>query len=164
PIKTYYALDLSGIAAVNDSVGGVDVVSPETIQMFTEGESYHLEGKNAEHFVRLRDRTRVDSSLLRLERQKIYAKGFISTMMGSIKKDITSSVRVFNESAPYSVTNLDASKVLFLATELVTGGSLDTEMKTIPGKMRLDEGLARYDIDEDAFFRQFLSVFYEPMQ
>ena len=85
-------------------------------------------------------------------------------MMGSIKKDITSSVRVFNESAPYSVTNLDASKVLFLATELVTGGSLDTEMKTIPGKMRLDEGLARYDIDEDAFFRQFLSVFYEPMQ
>ncbi len=164
PIKTYYALDLSGIAAVNDSVGGVDVVSPETIQMFTEGESYHLEGKNAKHFVRLRDRTRVDSSLLRLERQKIYARGFISTMMDSIKKDITSSVRVFNESAPYSVTNLDASKVLFLATELVTGGSLDTEMKTIPGKMRLDEGLARYDIDEDAFFQQFLSVFYEPMQ
>jgi hypothetical protein len=84
-------------------------------------------------------------------------------MMSSIKQDITSAVRVFNDSAPYSVTNLNASKVSFLATELVTGGSLDTEMKTIPGKMRLDNGLARYDIDEDAFFEQFLNTFYEPM-
>ena len=163
PIKTYYALDLAGIAAVNDSVGGVDVVSPETIEMFTKGESYHLEGRNAEHFVRLRDKSRVDSSLLRLERQKVYTKGFISTMMDSLKKDITSAVRVFNESAPYSVTNLSASKVSYLATELVTGSKLDTEMKTIPGKMTMDGEWARYDIDENAFFEQFLSVFYDPM-
>lgn len=163
PIKTYYALDLAGIAAVNDSVGGVDVVSPETIQMFTEGESYHLEGKNAEHFVRLRDQKRVDASMLRLERQKVYAKGFISTMMDGLKKDITSAVSVFNESAPYSVTNLTAAKVSYLATELVTGNKLQTEMATIPGKISLDNGLARYDIDENAFFEQFLSVFYQPL-
>ena len=80
PVNTYYALDLDGIAAVNDSVGGVDVVSPETIGPFTEGESYHLEGKLSENFVRLRDKSGVDSSMKRLERQKIYAKGFLSTM------------------------------------------------------------------------------------
>ena len=55
PINTYFSLDLDGISALNDSVGGVDVVSPETIGEFVEGESYHLVGQQAESFVRTRD-------------------------------------------------------------------------------------------------------------
>ena len=163
PVKTYFSLDLDGISAVNDSVGGVDVVSPETISEFKEGESYHLEGVAAEHFVRVRDQEKLDASLLRLERQKVYAKSFMNTMMQSIKSDVTSAVRVFNESAPYSCTNLNASRVSYLAAELAFGGSMNTELITVQGKMTYNEstGLAEYNIDQEKFFEQFLSVYYE---
>ena len=161
PIKTYFALDLDGIAAVNDSVGGVDVVSPETIEYFIEGEQYHLMGKDAENFVRLRDKSSIDSSLKRLERQKVYARGFMAKMMSSIKKDVTSAVRVFNESAPYSCTNMTAAKVSYLASEVALGGSMATDMMTVPGTMSYENELARYDIAEKEFFEQFLSVYYE---
>lgn len=163
PVKTYYALDLDGIAALNDAVGGVDVVSPETIGNFVESESYHLEGQQAERFVRDRDKSQIDSSLKRLERQKVYARGFLSTMTASIKQDITSAVSVFNESAPYSCTNLNAAKVSYLAKEVAFGGGMSTEMVSIPGEISYDGELARYAIDEKAFFEQFLSVYYEKM-
>ena len=163
PVNTYYALDLDGIAAVNDSVGGVDVASPETIGPFTEGESYHLEGKLSENFVRLRDKSGVDSSMKRLERQKIYAKGFLSTMTKKLKGDITSAITVYNESSPYSCTNLNAAKVTYLAAEFMFGGGMDTELLTMPGELSYDNQYARFNIDEEKFFEQFLSVYYERM-
>ncbi len=163
PVKTYYTLDLDGIAAMNDAVGGVDVVSPETIAEFVEGESYHLEGKQAESFVRSRDKSKVESSLQRLERQKVYARGFLTTMSSTLKKDITKAVSLFNESAPYSITNLNAAKVTYLAKEFAFGGGMSAEMASVPGTMSYDGELARYTVDEKAFFEQFLSVYYEKM-
>lgn len=163
PVRTYYALDLEGIAAMNDCVGGIDVVSPETISEFVEGENYHLMGKQAELFVRARDKSSYDSSLKRLERQKVYARGFISTMLSMIKRDITSAVSVFNDSAPYSCTNLNAAKVAYLAKEFAFGGAMDTDMVSVPGKMGNDGKYAEYKIDEKAFFELFLSVYYEKM-
>ena len=161
PVKTYYALDLDGIAAMNDCVGGIDVVSPETITSFVKGESYHLVGRQAEHFVRDRDQTTVNASLQRLERQKVYAKSFLATMLSKIKSDVTSAVSVFNDSAPYSCTNLNAAKVAYLAKEFAFGGGMTTEMISIPGKMENNNDRAEYKIDENAFFEQFLSVYYE---
>ena len=163
PIKTYYALDLDGIAEVNDSVGGVDVVSPETIGPFTDGESYHLEGKQSENFVRLRDKSDIQSSMKRLERQKVYANSFMSTMAKKIKSDLTSAVSVYNESAPYSCTNLNAAKVTYLASEFAFGGGMSTEILTVPGELTYDNQYARFNIDEEKFFEQFLSVYYERM-
>ena len=53
PIKTYVSLNLDGFQDINDSVGGVDVVSPETISFFTEGEEYHLDGVMAREPTRI---------------------------------------------------------------------------------------------------------------
>lgn len=163
PINTYFALDLDGIAEVNDAIGGVDVVSPETIGQFTEGEKYHLEGDQAEKFVRDRSKTEVNASMKRLERQKVYARSFMSTMTSTIKKDVTKTISVYNETSPYSCTNLNAAKVTYLASEFVAGKGMSSKISSVPGKISLDEatGLARYDIDQEKFFELFLSVYYE---
>ena len=161
PIKTYYSLDLDGIAAMNDSVGGVDVTSPETIGSFTEGGRYHLQGALAESFVRTRRQDRVDANMLRLTRQKEYARGFMAQMLSAVKKDVFSSVNIFNESAPYSCTNLNASHVTYLATEFAFAGSPDMEILTVPGEMIFDNDVPRYKVDEEKFFEQFLNVYYE---
>ena len=111
----------------------------------------------------MRDTSRLDSSLLRLERQKVYANSFLKKMTKNIKSDITSAVTLFNESSPYSCTNLSASKVAYLARELAFEGGMTTEMQSVPGKISYDGKLAKYEVDNEKFFEQFLSIYYEKM-
>lgn len=165
PIKSYFALDLDGIAAMNDAVGGVDVTSPETIDYFVDGESYHLEGSQAEKFVRARSHDRIDANLLRMERQKVYATAYMNKIIAETKNDITTPVDIFNASSPYSCTNLNPSKIAYLASEIVTGSGMDFEMKNIEGSLTQDENqYARFHIDEDALFELFLSIYYNKME
>lgn len=165
PVSTYYSLDLDGIAAMNDAVGGVDVVSPETINKFKEGQQYHLQGGDAESFVRDRVHDRADANMLRMQRQQVYARSFMNTVMSSVRKNPSVAVDLFNESAPYSCTNLNAAKVMYLAQDIVLHGSLSAEIVTVPGKTTLNANeQAEFNISEKEFFEQFLSVYYEKMQ
>ncbi len=164
PVSTYYSLDLDGIAAMNDAVGGVDVVSPETINKFKEGQQYHLQGGDAESFVRDRVHDRADANMLRMQRQQVYARSFMNTVMSGVRKNPSVAVDLFNESAPYSCTNLNAAKVMYLAQDIVLHGSLSAEIVTVPGKTTLNANeQAEFNISEKEFFEQFLSVYYEKM-
>jgi len=164
PVSTYYSLDLEGIAALNDAVGGVDVVSPETINKFKEGQQYHLQGGDAESFVRDRVHDRADANMLRMQRQQVYARSFMNTVMSGVRKNPSVAVDLFNESAPYSCTNLNAAKVMYLAQDIVLHGSLSAEIVTVPGKTTLNANeQAEFNISEKEFYEQFLSVYYEKM-
>ena len=161
PINSYFALDLDGIAAVNDAIGGVDVTSPETIEAFVQGENYHLTGSQAESFVRTRSHESADANIMRMQRQEVYAKSFMNTVLSKTKRDLGVPVSLFNSTSPYSCTNLNPAKITVLAKEAVTGGmSFDIEMLKGKSEM-LDETHAKYTVDEEAFFEQFLSVYYE---
>ncbi len=167
PVPTYYALDLDGIAPLNDSVGGVDVVAPESIYKFEQGQSYHLEGKDAEAFVRTRSHEYTEANLSRMERQKVYAKAFIDKVFTTAKQDLSVPVNMFNESSPYSCTNLNASKVAYLAKEAVLGGGMDVEMVSVQGSMtrqdsaNQEDSVASYHLDEKQFYELFLNVYYD---
>ena len=162
PVNSYFALDLDGIAAINDAVGGIDVTSPETIETFTEGESYHLAGQQAERFVRARSHESADANIARMLRQEIYAKSFMNTVISKTKKDFGIPVSLFNGSAPYSCTNLNAARITVLAKEIVMGHGMDFEVEVVKGASRMkDETHAEYVIDEEGFFEQFLAAYYE---
>lgn len=163
PIKSYFALDLDGISAINDSVGGVDVVSPETIGNFTEGEAYHLMGKEAELFVRRRDISQIESNNKRNERQQVYIKSFMETAIEQTKQDITTPIKLFNASSDYSCTNLNASTISYLATNIVASGGMSVKMQSVPGKVKMGDEYAEYDVDEEKFYEMFLNIFYKPV-
>lgn len=160
PVKSYYSLDLDGIASVNDSIGGVDVTSPETIQNFVAGESYHLEGDMAESFVRARDTAVLESNNSRIERQMVYVNAFMNKVIGQIKQDVSTPLDLFNAASPYSCTNLNASKVCYLAEEMVTGSGVSTQILSVPGEVKMGEKYAEFYVNEDEFYELFLSVFY----
>lgn len=164
PINSYYSLDLDGIAAINDSIGGVDVTSPETIGTFVKGESYHLEGSMAESFVRTRDQSVVDANTLRMERQKIFINAFMQKVVSQVKQDITAPLDLFNAASEYSYTNLNASKVCYLAEEMITTGNFTTEMSSVPGEVVMGDNFAEFYIDEEEFYELFLSVYYEKVE
>ncbi len=160
PINTYLSFNLDGIAVINDSVGGIDVTSPETINDFTEGETYHLMGNSAESFVRSRNHETADANSLRMKRQQIYLTSFINKVIEQTKKDFSTPLNLFNLSSDYTCTNLNASKVCYLAEIAVTGGGLSIDMTTVPGEVKMGETYAEFYVNEDAFYELFLDVFY----
>ena len=164
PIKSYLALDLDGISAVNDSIGGVDVTSPETIDSFVKGQNYHLEGELAESFVRSRNHESADANTLRMQRQQVYVQQFMDKVISATKKQITTPVDLFNASSPYTCTNLNPSKILYLAQSVVLSNGMSVEMSTVPGEAKMGETYAEYYVDEGKFYEQFLNVFYNQVQ
>lgn len=164
PIKSYLALDLDGISAVNDSIGGVDVTSPETIDSFVKGQNYHLEGELAESFVRSRNHESADANTLRMQRQQVYVQQFMDKVISATKKQITTPVDLFNASSPYTCTNLNPSKILYLAQSVVLSDGMSVEMSTVPGEAKMGETYAEYYVDEGKFYEQFLNVFYNQVQ
>lgn len=160
PISTYFSLDLDGLEYVNDSIGGVDVISPQTIGEFVAGQSYHLMGKQAESFVRTRG-DEAYANLQRNERQKIYMQSFMNTVISQTKKDIFTPLNLFNSTAPYSCTNLNPSKVTYLTKEAMTGGSVQFEINNIPVYFTVNNDSVENYILEKEFFEQFLTVFYD---
>lgn len=160
PISTYFSLDLDGLEFVNDSIGGVDVISPQTIGEFVAGQSYHLMGKQADSFVRTRG-DEAYANLQRNERQKIYMQSFMNTVISQTKKDIFTPLNLFNSTAPYSCTNLNPSKVTYLTKEAMTGGSVQFEINNIPVYFTVNNDSVENYILEKEFFEQFLTVFYD---
>lgn len=163
PINSYFSLDLDGIAAINDSVGGVDVVSPETIGDFKQGETYHLEGAQAESFVRGRQHDTPDANTYRMARQQAYIQSFVSTVLTQTKADFSTPINLFNAASEYSCTNLNASKVCYLAATAISNGGMSYETLSVPGEAKQNGNYAEFNIDETKFYEMFLSVFYQPI-
>lgn len=162
PINTYMALDLDGISVINDSVGGIDVVSPETVGSFTEGQSYHLEGDTAESFVRARDTEKLESNAGRMQRQQTYLNSFVNTLINQTKQDIMTPVNLFNTASPYACTNLNPSKICYLAQNVLRKGVTSVEMQTVPGEIKQGEKYAEFYVNEDELYPIFLDIFYKP--
>ena len=164
PINSYFALDLDGMVAVNDSIGGVDVVSPETIYNFVEGQTYHLEGDLTKAFVKSRDTSVLESNLMRNERQKVYLEAFMKRVVELTKQDLSTPINLYNASAPYSCTNINLSKISYLAESVLLSDGLSMEMVSVPGEVKAGEKFAEFYVDEEKFYDMFLKVFYKEIQ
>ena len=79
PIKGYIVMDVGGIAAVNDALGGVTVTLSDDFThldpAMTKGTTMTLEGKQAEHYVRSRIGVGAGTNMSRMARQKAFAEG-----------------------------------------------------------------------------------------
>lgn len=163
PISSYLALDLDSISAINDSIGGVTVTSPETIGPFTEGEEVTLMGDLAESFVRSRSHEDLEGNTRRMERQKVYLSAFFDKFVQSTKNNIMTPLDLFNSAEPYMVTNIDVSKVTYLSSLVLQKNFTDFNLRKLEGEMKQGEIYAEYYIDEEKFFELFLDVYYTPI-
>lgn len=160
PINSYLSLDMQGIGAINDAMGGITVISPETIGEFKSGQTYTLMGSMAQSYVRSRSHATVEGNNLRMERQKSYLESFGSTLASKTKSDFMTPVRIYNTATPYICTNIDTNKVAFLSYSAVRGNYNGVEIKNIPGKVKQGKKYAEFYVDETKCFELFLSVYY----
>lgn len=168
-IPYYYALDLDGIAALNDAIGGVVIKSRRDFSQYDikSGEVVTLKGEMAQTYVRSRDTEEVSGSLERLDRQVQYVETFAMQVAPAVMKDFTTLSRLYEVGSQYSQTNLSLNDATYLASLLLSKGTVSFDTVTISGRMESyeDETLentvhAAFYPDEESLMQTVLDVFY----
>ncbi|MBQ7740095.1 MAG: LCP family protein, partial [Eubacterium sp.] len=169
PIQKYYALDLDGIAALNDAIGGVTLTSLYTFKDadIKKGEEVTLRGRNAETYVRERSLDDVNASLNRTERQVQYIKAYASQLLPQVVKDFSVVSRLYNTANEYSRSNISLSNATYLASLLLSKGVNEFDTHTLQGKMKESEVMEWADVvhaefytNEDDLMQTVLDTFY----
>lgn len=161
PVNAYYAIDLSAIKILNDDVGGVPVTPEYTFKIFKKGVPITLKGNQAETFVRHRDIRLMDDNLRRMECQKQYIRQFASRIVPATRSNLNTPSKLYNHSQKYTVSSLDPSMVVYLATDLAFSFN-GFEMINTKGTYKKvpEDASAEFFVKEVPFFETILDIFY----
>lgn len=163
PVHLYGVMDLDGIHALNDAIGGVTVTALETFDAFVKGEPVTLLGAQAESYVRSRNTAELNSDALRRERQIQYLQAFVKKGIRAAIDDIGIVSRLYNAATEYGFTNVSLSKATYLATTLLTKGVSFDNFLSLQGELQDADPYPEYILDEQAVFETVLQVFYTPV-
>ena len=166
PIDSYMAADLEIIGSLNDAVGGVTVTIPtlgmeEADPEFVFGQTVHLDGEQAERFVRYRDTGKDNSALSRMEQQKLYISGFFQAVKERSKTESSIVEKLFEMTQNYMVTDMAKDQYLKLAMDALEGEGLTAaSFKMAPGTGTATEAYDEYYVDQEALIPIILELFY----
>ena len=157
-IDGYFAINLDGLADINDAIGGVDVYMNEDYThidpAFVQGETVHLEGKLAERFIRYRDITEFNSVQNRMERQVDYVTALIDKMKKS------SGTKIYNMISPFLdkgiITDLDADQM----NALKNYSYATDDVRYLPGEMKMGDKYEEFYISQDEMQGLIIEMFY----
>lgn len=172
PINGYIALDLPAISRLNNIVGGVEVEVLENIPTgsakirYGQGKTVTLSDSDAYQYVKWRDTSVFDSNGQRLERQRQYLKALLGDMVARTKSDLTFPLKVLDSVSNYMVTDIEATKVSYIASTFI-GYDFDLEnMLSVPGETIQNEetGFEEYHVNEEALQEIIMQNFYEKVE
>ncbi len=168
PIEKYFALDLAGIAPLNDAIGGVTVESLYDFPQFKiyKGQTVTIKGDFAETYVRLRSMDNIEASLNRTQRQTQYIQAYTEKLRSEVSTDFSLISSLYNTAMSYSQTNISLSDVTYLATVVLSHGVSGYNQYTIGGEMKpsstVDEDIfAEYYVDDDSVMEAVVNCFYK---
>lgn len=171
PLKDYFAINLDALHTLNDAIGGVTLtssmtfVSADTGRTINEGETVTLSGKEAEQYIRNRDKSELESNNDRMQRQQEYIRAFISSIFPAAKKDISVVTNLYNAIKSNSDSTLDLTKITYIASTALSHmkNASDIQYLNLKGKITKGENAEMYPSNEETI-RTMLDVFYKPIQ
>lgn len=129
-LDKYVYIDFEDFTNIIETLGGVDMelTAKETsvIWGFSEAGIYHLNSKEALHYVRIR---KIDSDFGRTDRQR---KLMMSIYNEFKAKPLTELVPIATEIFQYVNTNMTKTEILDLLSTAVTLGDLEIKTQAIP--------------------------------
>ena len=152
-INRYILMDLDGIPILNDAVGGVSVTIEDDLTALSpylrKGETVHLRGNLAEHFVRGRTTVADGTNASRMTRQKTYIEAFLKQINKELDSGNAFISNVFDELGGHIETDTDKQ---LLINDVNTYKKYDwQELVLLPGMHTIGEdGFAEFWIDERA--------------
>lgn len=169
PITKYFALDLEGVAPINDAIGGVTLEAQYSVpdKGIEKGKKVTLKGDMAEAYVRTRDMDYLEASLNRSARIEQYVKAFAQQLIPAVKKDFGVVTKLYNTASKYSQTNITLNNATYLASTVLDKGIDSFETYTITGSMTEtkhtkypDAVIAEFTPDEDSVMEAVLNTYY----
>lgn len=169
PISKYFALDLDGVAPINDSVGGVTLEAQYSIpdKGIVKGEKITLKGDMAEAYVRTRDMDYLEASLNRSARIEQYVTAFAQQLLPAVKNDFGVVTKLYNTASKYSQTNITLNNATYLASMILSKGIDSFDTYTLKGSMSEvkhtkypDAVIAEFTPDEDSVMEAVLNTYY----
>ena len=164
PISGYIAMNMDGIAAMNDALGGVSVDVLEDIKdssgqiVLKKGETVRLKGDNAMLYLRGRDTDQYDSASGRLKRQEQYLINLASELSAAASEEEDRAMTAYNAAEPYVVSSVDFASMV---SQLVGYGFDASRMYTVPGQVQMGDELEEYIVDQEGLYDLIIRVFYK---
>ncbi|MGN0261344.1 MAG: LCP family protein [Eggerthellaceae bacterium] len=166
PMSYYVALNVAGIAPLNDAVGGIELNALQTIPGtdIVEGQTTLLMGDNAERYVRYRDTSALSSSSDRQQRQMQYITAYAAKALSGSDGESASLTDLYDLASEYSVTNLGASQFAYLASVMISHGITSLDSVTLSGETVEGSQYIEYQLGKDAVYQTVLDVYYTPIE
>lgn len=167
PIDSYYTLNMSGVGALADAVGGVSLTALSDVVKtdIKAGDQLELHGDQARDYVWQRDVADDYSSAERLERQEQFAKAFAKEAFEACKDNPFELFSLFEVADKHAVTNLGFPELAYLATFLATHGLTDIQMVALPGdSVANPPEPTKFVVDDAQALQMVLDVFYVEVQ
>ena len=124
-IGSYVAIDLEGVAVLNDAIGGVRLTPIETVDTGSKENSVYkgkevvLKGKKVDAYIRWRG-TDIEANSRRMQRQKHYITTFASQAGNQVMSDFTKLTTLYDKAKPYTVTDVTLSELTYIASCCLT--------------------------------------------
>ncbi len=146
------ALDMSGIAPIVDTLGGITVKMEEDCSYidtsYTKDAVITMDGAKAERFIRWRDTSQTGSNDRRMGRHS----WFIRQMLGQMEE--TELTELLKAAEPYLNTDMTAEELQALKSCSLT------ESIKVPGETRAGKRHEEFYVDEDALREIVVREFY----
>lgn len=163
PIAGYVSLDIAGIHAINDAVGGVTITVPEDYtyidSAFQKGAEITLTGDLAELYVRYRDINQEGSNNERMRRQTQYIPALISTIRQNTSGVVSYYSLYKDVLAPYMVTDLGETQI-----DRLSSYELEEETEYVPGEVVPGEVNEEFHVNEEQLRDLLINMFYKLVQ
>lgn len=161
-IDHYVAIELNGIGAMADAVGGVELESLETIGDFREGESLVLKGDLAREYVQIRDTNVFNSDAMRRARQIQFVKAFAKKTYSQVFSDFGTVRRLLRIANEHTLSDLSAENVTYLASLIVRKKNFSVDdMIVLDGEVGVEDDHVVVKPDPEKVLETVLSVFYK---
>ena len=160
PIHGYLALNIDGISAINDVLGGVEITITEDYtfidEAFVKGTRLTLSGSQAEKYVRYRDIEEFGSNNGRMERQNQFLRALVSLLKEKISGNSALVDTLFSAGKPYMTTDLTAEQM-----EEYASYTLDDTYIKVPGETREGAKHDEYEVDEKNLSDVLIKMLYK---
>lgn len=162
-IDFYMSMNMNGIAALNDALGGVTVTLEEDMTSvrpgWTAGTTVTLTGDEAETFVRSRSTVGDGTNVSRMRRQQVFISRAVSLLQERVKEDSEFVGTLFDALFPYLVSGIDRDRLVSIAYEAQDFSR--PALCSIAGEYVIGEdGFNQFWPDEEALMELTLSLFY----
>ena len=167
PVDFYLAMNLDGIAALNDMAGGVTVTLADDFSAqdpaMAQGATLTLHGDQAEIYVRSRRNVGVGTNEARMVRQEQYVAKLFAQLDTQMRSDQSFSGTMFDTLSPYLTTSIGRGRlinVVWLAKDYARQETL-----SISGEHRVgSDGFMQFYADEASLYETVLDLFYEEVK